>query len=267
MKFLILSVISGTLFYLAIDIFSCLSKKVNLYLDSIKNFLMSQKFIQKYVNFSKTKLERAGLNNTSVGKFIFLQFLTGFFLFLFFCILLEKVDILNLLLSFALAGFLSFVFIESRIRKRQREIFKALPDIIDLLTLMVGSGLDFWTAIEVIIQNEKNIVAEELRTTKKEVDLGKNRYLSLQSLSKRLDNKYITSVCNSIIYALQLGIPIVETLKSLSDELHTEKSYFAEKVASEAPVKMTIPIILFIFPTVFIMIFGPILYFFFSGRF
>jgi len=266
MRFLIISLISGTFFYFAIDIISYLSKKINLYSNYLKKFLLSQKFIQKYVNFLEIKLEKAGLNNVSVEKFILLQILAGSFLSLFLWILLEKIDVLNLSLSFFLSGFFSFIFIETRIKKRQKEIFKVLPDIIDLLTLLVSSGLDFWTAIEVIIQNEKNIIVEELKNAKKEIELGKSRYLALQSLSKRLDNKYVTSTLNSIISTLQLGTPIVETLKSLSDELHTEKSYFSEKIASEAPVKMMIPIILFIFPTIFIMIFGPILYFFFTGK-
>ncbi len=267
MFFLLLISSLGIIFYLLADLMPHILKKVNIYRTQFVNFLLENRTLKLFLSFITNKLEKAGLiGYISIKKLIIFQLLFFCFLFFVICILTEKINIFILFLSLLISISLSFIFIENRIKRRQNEIFKSLPDIIDLLSLLVSSGLDFWTAIEIVMLSEENIITKELRAIRKEIELGKNRYLALQDISKRLDNKYIKSVFNSILYSLKLGVPIMDTLKSLSDELRVEKSHFAEKIASEAPIKMIIPMILFIFPTIFIMIFGPVVYFFMSGR-
>ncbi len=151
------------------------------------------------------------------------------------------------------------VWLNTRIRKRHLAILKALPNVLDLLTLSVEAGKDFITSLRDILQRRRiDALGEELLRTFQEIQLGRKRSDALRDLSKRVSQSDLTSVVNAIIQAEELGVSIGQLLRIQGDMLRNKRFTLAEKLANEAPVKIIGPIILFIFPAVMLILIVPI---------
>lgn len=173
-------------------------------------------------------------------------------------------------LAFALLGLAyPLIWLRDKVRARHFAITRALPYNLDLLTLSVEAGLDFAAALgKVVEKGRKGPLCDELGTTLKELKLGKTREEALRNLGVRVDLMTLTSFTQALIQADKMGTPLGKILRILSTQMRIERTQRAEKLANEAPVKLLFPLIFFIFPTVFIMIFAPIVYqVFFSGTF
>lgn len=146
------------------------------------------------------------------------------------------------------------------VRARHKNIEIALPFTLDLLTLSVEAGLDFMTAIKRIIDRRPvDALNEELIRMFREVQLGKTRRESLRDMSNRVGQADLRSVTNALIQADELGVSIGSILRIQSDQMRTRRFLNAEKAANEAPVKMLLPLICFIFPAVFLVLLGPVI--------
>ncbi len=162
-----------------------------------------------------------------------------------------------------IAGLLMIIYpgawLNARIAKRHLEILKALPNLLDLLTLSVEAGKDFMTSLKDILQRRRlDALGEEWLRAFQEMQLGRKRSDALRDLSKRVRQPDLTSVVNAIIQAEELGVSIGQLLRIQGDMLRNKRFSLAEKLANEAPVKIIIPIILFIFPAVMIILIVPI---------
>src|SRR2546426_178678 len=137
------------------------------------------------------------------------------------------------------------------------------------------AGIDRWlrkagrplelTAAEVVGAGRKGPLREELRLAIRELRLGKTREETLRDLSRRLDLPPLTSFVQALVHADKLGTPLGNVLRVLSTQMRSERTQRAERLANEAPVKLLLPLVLFIFPTLFLMLFGPIGYQVFLG--
>jgi len=165
-----------------------------------------------------------------------------------------------IVIPFALAGmYWPALWLNSRVHRRQTEIRRGLPYALDLLTISVEAGLDFTQALDRIVRKLGNSpLAVELGATLRDIQLGRTRAQALRNLSRRVDLAELNSLVSALIQADQLGSSLGPILRVQSDQLRAKRSQEAEKRAMEAPVKILLPLILFIFPTIFIMIFGPI---------
>ena len=151
------------------------------------------------------------------------------------------------------------VWLRAQVRRYQNEIRRGLPYALDLLTLSVEAGLDFTQALERITRKlGPTPLALELGATLRDIQLGRTRTQALRDLSHRVDLPELNSIVSSLIQADELGSSLGPILRVQSDQLRVRRSQLAEKLAMEAPVKILLPLILFIFPTVFIIIFAPI---------
>ena len=151
------------------------------------------------------------------------------------------------------------VWLRKVIQSRHAEILSALPNVLDLLTLSVQAGKDFLASLRDIIQRRKmDALNEELSRTFHEIKLGKKRSQALRDLSTRVGQPDLSTVLNSIIQAEELGVSIGELLTIQSDMLRDKRFARAEKRAGEAPVKIVLPLALFIFPAVVIILVVPI---------
>jgi len=151
------------------------------------------------------------------------------------------------------------VWLNNRIRRRHLSILKSLPNVLDLLTLSVEAGKDFVTSLRDILQRRRiDALGEELLRTFQEIQLGRKRTDALRDLAKRVSQSDLTSVVNAIIQAEELGVSIGQLLRIQGDMLRNKRFTMAEKLANETPVKIIGPIILFIFPAVFIVLIVPI---------
>lgn len=151
-------------------------------------------------------------------------------------------------------------WLKRTLKERHRRIEMALPFVLDLLTLSVEAGLDFMTAIKRIIDRRAvDPLGEELIRMFREVQLGKTRREALRDMADRVRQFDLRTVANALIQADELGVSIAAILRIQSEQMRVRRFNNAEKRANEAPVRMLGPLIGFIFPAVFIVLFGPII--------
>jgi len=144
---------------------------------------------------------------------------------------------------------------------RHRSIQKALPFILDLLTLSVEAGMDFMTALQRCVERRKiDPLGEELVRVVRGIQLGKTRREALREMSARVNLPSLRSVVQALVQADELGVSIGYILRIQSDQIRQRRFERAEKLANEAPVKMLFPLMFFIFPAVFLVLLGPVIY-------
>jgi len=163
-------------------------------------------------------------------------------------------------LLLTLTGFaFPLLWLRDKLKRRKLQITRALPYSLDLLTLGVEAGMDFTAALARIIQKlGDQPLSYEFAELLRQIRMGRSRSDALRDLADRVDVPELTSVVTSLIQADELGASLGPVLRIQSDQLRVRRSQRAEKLASEAPVKMLFPLVCFIFPTIFIMIGGTI---------
>ncbi len=151
------------------------------------------------------------------------------------------------------------LWVRSRIRVRQAQVKRALPFVVDLLALSTEAGLDFVGAIGKVVEKAKpSPLIEELEQVLKEIKVGSSRAEGLREMAARLDMPEMSSLVAILISADQMGAPIGRTLRQQSDQIRVQRFTMAEKAGAAAAQKLMFPVILFILPAVFLLIFGPV---------
>jgi tight adherence protein C len=158
----------------------------------------------------------------------------------------------------AFAGFfLPHLMLTSKITRRQKEIRKAMPDALDLLTICVEAGLGFDAAMSKVSEKWENELSLAFARVIREVQLGKVRREALKDMADRLGIPEMTSFVAAIIQSEQLGVSMAKVLRIQSDQMRVKRRQRAEEEAHKAPVKMIIPMALLIFPSIMIIILTP----------
>lgn len=157
-----------------------------------------------------------------------------------------------------LMGFrLPDIWLGAKIKARQKEIQLVLPDTIDLISVSVEAGLGLIAAIQRISERFPNALSEEFLRTLQEVRLGRAQGDALRDMARRVDVPDLTSLLTAMVQAEQLGLAISNVLTVQSERLRQRRAQRAREAAQKAPIKMTFPLVLFIFPALFIVILGP----------
>jgi tight adherence protein C len=161
-------------------------------------------------------------------------------------------------LGFALLGFvLPDFWLGRHISERKRQILKAVPDTLDLLTISVRAGLGFDGALQKVVEKVSGPLSDEFKRALVEVRMGKARRDALRDVVARTDVPALTNFIGAIIQAEQLGVAISKVLQIQSEQLRIERRQRAEELAAKAPIKMLFPLVGCIFPSMFIVILGP----------
>jgi len=164
---------------------------------------------------------------------------------------------------FAPLGFLlpDAGYYSRRIRARQEDIIHNFPTFVDLAALMIESGLDYMTAFDRIVKIApvKTNLEVEMERTINEVQLGYSRRDALRRLSYRTGLQEVRSFVGLVIQSDELGTSLVELLRNYSTDMRFRRLNKAEKLAAQASTKMLIPLFIFIFPTVFILMLSPMI--------
>ncbi len=146
------------------------------------------------------------------------------------------------------------------VKKRHLAIQRALPFVLDLLTLSVEAGMDFINALQRNCASRRlDPLNEELLRMTKEIQVGSSRRVALRNMAERVGQSDLKSVAFALIQADELGVSIGAMLRIQSEQMRSKRFDRAEKLAAEAPVKMLGPLMLCIFPSVFIILLGPVL--------
>jgi tight adherence protein C len=219
---------------------------------------------QRTLEATRHKLDLAGNpNNWSSTEFLGIRGLAAVLLaaLTFFLTMLASVEPLQRLLFTALLGMIGFFlpvyWLGGRIRRRQDEIVKTLPDALDLLTISVEAGLPFDGAMQRVADKWDNELAKGFQRVLTELRVGKARKDALRDMSERMDVPDVTSFVAALIQADQLGISIAKVLRIQSEQMRIKRRQRAEEKAQQAPIKMLLPMTFLIFPTILIVILGP----------
>lgn len=164
------------------------------------------------------------------------------------------------LLGIVLFALQPTMWLKNAVKKRHWSIMKSLPFVLDILTLSVEAGMDFISALQRNCATRKmDPLNEELLRMTKEIQVGSSRKEALRNMAMRCRQGDLKAVANALIQADELGVSIGSILRIQSEQLRSRRFDRAEKLANEAPTKMLGPLMLCIFPAVFIILLGPVL--------
>ena len=155
---------------------------------------------------------------------------------------------------------LPMMFLKNRIQNRQTSIKRAFPDTLDLLLICVESGMSIEAALRRVsdeIGSQSVPLAEELTLTMAELSYLPDRRQAYENLAKRTDLEGVRSVCMALQQAERYGTPLATMLRTMAQENRDMRMAEAEKKAAALPPKLTVPMILFFLPVLFIVILGP----------
>jgi tight adherence protein C len=156
-----------------------------------------------------------------------------------------------------LAAFLPGYYLTLKTKQRAKTALRELPDVLDLLTVSLEAGLGFDAALGKLISKQDGVLAYEFRHCLEEIRLGKTRREGLTGVRDRLALDELRILISSILQAEKLGIGMVTVLRVQSQEVRERRKQRAEEEAMKAPIKMLFPLVLFIFPSLFIVLLGP----------
>lgn len=159
------------------------------------------------------------------------------------------------------------IWLNGQVSSRQLAIRRALPYVMDLLTLSVEAGLDFIAGVHKVCEKAKTgPLVDELSFMLREIQVGSTRQQALRNLAWRTNMQEIRSFAALLIQADILGASIGPVLRAQSELIRTQRFQAAERAGAYAATKLLFPLILFIMPAVFIVIFGPVVLNFIFGN-
>lgn len=156
-----------------------------------------------------------------------------------------------------LGFFMPEMFLVSKIQRRQKEIRKAMPDALDLLTICVEAGLGFDGAMQKVYEKWDNELSVGFGRVLKEIQLGKLRRDALRDIADRMGVAEMTSFVAAVIQSEQLGVSMAKVLRIQSDQMRVKRRQLAEEEAHKAPIKMLVPMAILIFPSICIVLMTP----------
>lgn len=149
------------------------------------------------------------------------------------------------------------LMLNSKIRARQKEILKTMPDIMDLLTVSVEAGLSFDSALTRVVDKMPGILSREFDVLLQEVKIGKSRKEAMYQMADRIGIQDFRSFISAIVQADQLGVSVGRVLRIQAEQIRNNRKQRIQEKAMKAPIKMLIPMVVFIFPSIFIVLLGP----------
>ncbi|WP_421381599.1 type II secretion system F family protein [Bacillus salacetis] len=210
-------------------------------------------------------LRDAGLSSKlSAIEFRLIQLLisfgSGFAVMLLLTPMVENIKMVWLM-AFAV-GFLGLripMFILGK-RRTQRiaEINKEMPDFFDMVNLLIEAGMGLDGAISTVCQKKKGPLSEEFRIVLEDMKRGKTRREAFYDMRMRVPSDSLQSVMTTMIQADSLGVGMVKVIRNVTVRIREQRREAAREQAMKAPVKMLFPMVFFIFPSLFIVVLGPL---------
>ena len=219
---------------------------------------------RNYVEDTHKKLLHAGMANSIraeefvVGQVAFTALLTlGGVLWALLGNAAPKTMLEILILMPAIGILVPASWLTRKVEERRTAILKDLPDTLDLLAISVEAGMGFEGAIDIVCQHFQSPLADEFHRTLREMELGLPRRDAFQNLKRRTEVPELSNFVLAILQADSLGIPIGRVLRTQGAEMRAKRRQWAREKAAKLPVKMLIPLTLFIFPAIMIVTLGP----------
>lgn len=234
----------------------------NKILSLLSNTKLQSKDNSKSILRKERLLQQAGISISGVGfqqlqrVIAFVGILIGILLGILFGRTI-LIGILFMLIGLILSILLPNYYVKAKAKQRRAEIQQSLPDVMDMLSICVEAGLGLDGAILKIGEKNKGPLTEEMIKTIKEIQLGRLRRDAFKDLGDKNDIIALKTFTAAIIQGEKYGIPIKGILKVQAAKLRESRKQTAQEKAMKAPVKIMIPIVIFIFPVIFIILMGP----------
>jgi tight adherence protein C len=219
---------------------------------------------KNYVETVHKKLLHAGMANTIraeelvVGQIALTGVLTlGGLLWAVLGSASRQSTLLVLVLMPAIGLLVPSAWLSRRVEERKGAILKDLPDTLDLLAISVEAGMGFEGALDIVCQHFSSPLADEFHRTLREMELGLPRRDAFQNLKRRTEVPELSNFVLAILQADALGIPMGRVLRTQATEMRAKRRQWAREKAAKLPVKMLIPLTMFIFPAIMIVVLGP----------
>ena len=213
--------------------------------------------LKKYFLYLSLQLQRMGRDDLKPIHLVGYQMLAAFGGALIFGILSENVFLAAA--AFLIGGFLPMIWLRDNALRREKKILRELPNALEILSLCSEAGLSLEQALDQYLKNAKRgPLRDELGGILEQTRSGSSRKSALETVSSRLNLTDFSLFATSLIQAEKFGTGIAKTLRQLSMTLRDKQTQRAEKAVQEMPVKMLLPLVLFIMPVTFLIIFGPI---------
>lgn len=148
-------------------------------------------------------------------------------------------------------------WLDRKVEERREAILRDLPDTLDLLAISVEAGVGFEGALGVVCDNFSSPLADEFARTLREMELGLPRREALYNLKKRTEVPELSNFVLTLTQADALGMPVGRVLKTLAVEMRSKRQQWAREKAAKLPVKILFPLVVFIFPAIFVVLLGP----------
>ncbi len=168
-----------------------------------------------------------------------------------------QIHLIGTIVGAALGFMLPVLWLSGKIRRRQDEIIKALPDALDLLTICVEAGLGFDAAMAKVAEKWDNELSRAFGHVIHEIRLGKLRREALREMEHNAGVTDVTSFVAAVIQADQLGVSMAKVMRIQSEQMRIKRRQRAEEKAHQAPIKMLFPMVFLIFPSIYIVLLGP----------
>lgn len=212
----------------------------------------------------RLELERAGfLKHITYERLVAKRMMTALVVSMGFGLILAAFKlnvILTIMLILWVFAFTQILFrfsTKAAISKRSVQIVRDLPYTLDLITVSVEAGLSLDGAIARIVTNIQGTLSEEFAKTLKEMRMGIDKKQALRNMSDRCDVRDLSILVNALIQADELGVSLGKVLRIEGAQLREKRRQAAREKAMKAPVKILFPLIVFIFPAIFVIILGP----------
>jgi tight adherence protein C len=220
---------------------------------------------QRNIEELQRKLDTAGLlARFSVVDFLGLKILCGVFLGILCAALIFVARSPSLIIVGGLGILMGIVgsmlpnlWLSRRIKGRQREILKAMPDALDMMSICVNAGLGLQGAMQTVCENWDNPLADEFTRALTEIRLGRGMMEALESMGQRTKVKEVMSFILSLSMAYKLGVSLAKVLPIQAEQMRVARRQKAEEAAREASIKMLFPLVFLVFPAMFAVILGP----------
>lgn len=157
----------------------------------------------------------------------------------------------------AVGALLPFSMLNSKIQKRKKAIEKQLPEVLDLLSVSVQAGLSFDGALRKITDRSVGHLIDEFKRMQQDVRMGAPKARALQAMAKRCDVDDLYLFITAVIQAERLGTSMGKTLVNQADNMRERRRQKAKAEALKAPIKMVFPLVIFIFPAIFVVTLLP----------
>ena len=161
------------------------------------------------------------------------------------------------MLGAGVGAVIPFLVFRDIIQKRQKLIVRQLPEFLDLLSVSVQAGLTFDNAMTRIVARMNGPLIDECKMVQRDGQMGIPRRLSLQNMAKRCDLEEVYLFTSSVIQSEKLGTSMMRTLSTQAENMRERHRQYVKAMALKAPVKIVFPLIIFIFPAIFVVVLLP----------